>query len=227
MNQLITGRSSAIMFKYVNYHNHDPLPFLINSYSTSSQFGAGGRRPDRQSGRNQEQRGAMNDMYRPSFFEMVAQDRLICGLKPALTHIFTIIVRRFPRLDALLRYNEEIFSSMLYFLEKHYLREYDGSFSENFYGLRRVSTPASLQPDSGTYPSRALSRRAQRTALFFLVLFPYMKSRLDKFYTNSTSLVDEDGFSRLPVPPEERLFRCLSFVCSLVTLYPGKTASIN
>jgi peroxin-12 len=65
-----------------------------------------------------------DDIYRPSFFEMVASDRFIYGLKPALKHILNVLSTRHYLFHKLLKYHEEIFYGSLYILEKHYLEQY-------------------------------------------------------------------------------------------------------
>ena len=91
---------------------------------------------------------SVDDVYRPSFFELVAAERLIIGLKPALKHILTVLSRRSDLFLTLVRYNEEVFHLLLYFLEKHYLEQYEGSFSENFYGLKRVRITPQIHSSS-------------------------------------------------------------------------------
>jgi peroxin-12 len=74
---------------------------------------------------------------RPSYFEMVAAARLILGLKPALQYVLNFVGRFHPRLGLLGASTNEIFFALLYLIERHYLSNFDGSFSENFYGLKR------------------------------------------------------------------------------------------
>lgn len=213
------------------------------------------------------------DAFRPSFFEMVAAERLVSGLKPALKHLCTILATRHPRLDGLRRYSDEIFYSLLFALERHYLSEHDASFAEHFYGLRRIAVNTNLPPAvaremqqpeaystalfgmeavqaaaqqakqaaaaaaaagsaastaaaagsiaasaSPVLPasssassaaashsfSRPLSLEDRQRALFFLVVMPMLKSRLDALFVRWRDGVDEEGFEEAPYVPAQR-----------------------
>jgi hypothetical protein len=69
-------------------------------------------------------------MYSLVLSPQIAQERLIEGLKPALKHIISALARQYNQLRPLVKYNEEIFSAMLYFLQSHYLSEYGESIDE-------------------------------------------------------------------------------------------------
>lgn len=76
-----------------------------------------------------------------SFFEMVAQDRLVPTLKPAFAYVLSSLARWYPRFSApLINYREELFYGLVYLLEAHYLRAHSASFGEQFYGLKRLRT---------------------------------------------------------------------------------------
>jgi hypothetical protein len=79
-----------------------------------------------------------------------------------------------------------------------FLRNADGSFSENFYGLKR----ARVSPED---PDKTLPflRRQRRLSLLFLVVIPYLKDKLDQWYNsnyghNAAALQagDVENFSR-------------------------------
>lgn len=109
-----------------------------------------------------------------TFFEMVAQERLIMGFKPALRHLLGVFSRANPRLSFLGQCSNEAFALIMYNLHKHYLKLYDSTFTENFFGLKRVR--ATLEKE------KALRTVDRRRALFCLVVGPYIKSRLDQWY---------------------------------------------
>ena len=158
----------------------------------------------------------------PSFFELYAQGTLIDGLRPAFSYGLTRLIESFETMHApssslgvvvpfqflgssVASWSSEIFYAILFLLENHYLREYDASFSENFYGLKRVSvklgrdyvpklvdklqTSPVLQKaleqavkeakELGETPLRDSDRRI---ALIFLIFVPYMKGVLDDWY---------------------------------------------
>jgi len=236
-----------------------------------------------------------DDLYRPSFFELAAADRLVAGLKAPLQHICKVVSRRHPSLTFLRRYSDELYAALVFALEKHYLEQHDASFGEHFYGLRRVaatswplissgtlakdaadpllysrrlfgveevqaasaqrkaaveremaavraaadadslgsassaaasaasiaasSSSAIAAPvarsDSSSVSSSSSSSAAplpgsssffsplrqadRRRALFFLVVVPYIKQRLDKLYIRLRDGIDEEGFQDVPV----------------------------
>src|SRR4051812_26720819 len=58
-----------------------------------------------------------DDVYRPSFFEMIAADRLIGSLKPSLHHLTTILSRRHSSFNILRKYNDELYYILTFILE--------------------------------------------------------------------------------------------------------------
>lgn len=163
-----------------------------------------------------------DDVYRPSFFEMVAADRLVSSLAPSFHHLTEVFARRHSSLAFLRRCSEEIFAGLTFALERHYLDEHDASFSENFYGLRRVRVLKS-RADAAQYSTelfgaeavqaaqaaaggggeaaaqttsifRPLDANDRQRALFFLVTLPYLKAKLDALYLRWRDGVDRDGF---------------------------------
>ena len=94
---------------------------------------------------------------------MIAADRLVPTFQPSFKHLTTILARRHPRtMTWLNRYSEEIFFGLSFALESHYLRAYDGSFGENFYGLKRIrtllhTTPTTAAPSSSSSSSSTLA----------------------------------------------------------------------
>ncbi|KAK4519843.1 uncharacterized protein ATC70_010086 [Mucor velutinosus] len=131
--------------------------------------------------------GSQEDAYRPSLFELVAQEKLKELLQPAVQYVLAIYAQRYPRL--LLRVvnnHEEFYAALMLLVERHYLKEWGGSFAENFYGLKRVST-AHLESIKFTSPinsqsSPALTSREISKSLLVLVGLPYVKCRLDLLY---------------------------------------------
>lgn len=130
---------------------------------------------------------SQEDAYRPSLFELVAQEKLKELLQPAVQYILAIYAQRYPRL--LLRVvnnHEEFYAALMLLVERHYLKEWGGSFAENFYGLKRVST-AHLDSIKFNSPinartSPALTTREISKSLLVLVGLPYVKCRLDLLY---------------------------------------------
>lgn len=194
----------------------------------------------------------MEDYRRPSYFEMIAQDRLIISLKPVLTHMFHALGRRSSLFARIARYDDEIFYALMFALERHCLDQYDASFAENFYGLRRVvvmdspvssssvpsasssltlpntlsspisatqhvarpgtaaaaasggpllMTPTTTLQQQSPVAIRSLKEMDRRRGLFFLVVLPYIKQKLDVYYerlTGANVSDDNDGFEAMP-----------------------------
>ena len=166
----------------------------------------------------------VEDIYRPSFFELIAADRLIPSLQPVIRHCLHLLSRHLP--FSLTAYHPECFHLLLLLLQRHYLRRYDSTFAENFYGLRRVRVQlpstfnyhpdspvighiygpqSSINPALASSPSSppptpalsALSALDRRRVLLFTVLVPYVRSRLDALYTQLHDGVGADGFPTL------------------------------
>lgn len=148
---------------------------------------------------------AVADSSVPSVFEVIAQESLVSTLKPAMHHVLRISAERNPQqFGRLLAYYDELYIALHFLLENYYLTHYDASFSENFYGLRRVTgdgtsqgsvvagaSDAAVADDMQVVRSkvRHLTRTEQRRSLFFLVVVPYIKSKLDRCYEHLSESV--------------------------------------
>ncbi|KAK9721538.1 ubiquitin-protein ligase peroxin 12 [Basidiobolus ranarum] len=139
--------------------------------------------------------GDNRDMYRPSLFELVAQDKMRDMLQPAVRYVLTVYAQRYPRyLLRIVNKFEEVFNVVMFFVERHYLRRYGGTFAENFYGLKRTRTQKIEESDK-------LTERDIYNSLFFSIGLPYLKSKLDSLYEKvsggSGALLFGDEFSAL------------------------------
>ncbi|CAI8601678.1 unnamed protein product [Vicia faba] len=121
---------------------------------------------------------------RPTFFEMAAADQLPRSLRAALTYSIGVLALRTPFLHKLLDYEDESFSLLMLVLEAHSLRTSDASFSESLYGLRRRPVNIKLNNDSAAAAATTsqLRRRQKLVSLVFLVVLPYLKSKLHSIY---------------------------------------------
>ncbi|OBZ91502.1 Peroxisome assembly protein 12 [Choanephora cucurbitarum] len=135
--------------------------------------------------------GSQEDAYRPSLFELVAQEKLRELLQPAVQYILAIYAQRYPRLlIKIVNNHEEFYALLMLLIERHYLKEWGGSFAENFYGLKRVSSTRSdrirfnAPVNSGSSPS--LTQREIIKSLLILVGLPYVKSKLDLLYQKTS-----------------------------------------
>ncbi|KAJ7688424.1 cyclin-dependent protein kinase inhibitor [Mycena rosella] len=83
-----------------------------------------------------------SDPLKPSLFELVAQEQLRDLLQPALKYVLAVFAQRYPRhLLRIVNRHEEFYAAIMLFVERHYLRTHNASFSENFYGLKRRRRP--------------------------------------------------------------------------------------
>jgi peroxin-12 len=108
------------------------------------------------------------------------------------------------------RWFDEIFTLLDFLLQQHYLSRTSASFSEHFYGLKRIvagSSPHLQRPASAGLPKEHLWKSAM-----FLVLLPYLKVKLEKL---ASSLREEDEYSIHP--PSSRWKR---FYRAFLAAYP-------
>lgn len=63
------------------------------------------------------------DPFRPSFFELIAQEQLSHLLKPAIRYVLTVLAQRNPRhLLRLVNRFDEVYAVLMCAVEHHYLR---------------------------------------------------------------------------------------------------------
>ncbi|KAM0753991.1 hypothetical protein T439DRAFT_322877 [Meredithblackwellia eburnea MCA 4105] len=148
--------------------------------------------------------GGGQDQYRPSFFELAAQDQLRDLLAPVARYVLAVFAQRNPRyLLRIVNSHDEFFSIAMFFVEKHYLNTWGASFAENFYGLkRRKRSPNSsntIQSEKGkvaaelTGKSDKLGKREIRLSLVGLILIPYLRSKAADLYDRLGGGIDIDG----------------------------------
>ena len=102
---------------------------------------------------------------------------------PAFEYFLTSLCNQHPSSSLfpnLLIRRHELFACISILLERHYLKHYESSFCENFYGLRRSVDPKNALPTSRKFSS-----------LVELVLVPYLCSKSKRFtqISNLVSLV--------------------------------------
>lgn len=67
--------------------------------------------------------GSFADPYRPSFFELIAQEQLAQLLKPAVRYVLTVLAQRNPRyLLRVVNRFDEIYALLMLAIDRHYLR---------------------------------------------------------------------------------------------------------
>ena len=127
---------------------------------------------------------------RPTFFELVAADKLMPSLRAALVYSVGVLVSRRPSLARLLDHEDEAFALFMLLVEWHSFATSDGSLAEGLYGLQRTRARGSraprTEPASRRQPRENAARRmtkSQRIAsVALLVGVPYARAKLDKLY---------------------------------------------
>lgn len=132
---------------------------------------------------------AGKDIFRPTFFELIAQEQLNEVFRPAVRFIVDIWRERTTFFRVILDSWESIYSLLLLLLEGYHLRVHGATFAEHFFGLRRQETAsARLLPLEAFERARErsqappLTRRQQWTSLFVVVVLPWLSKKCkDRF----------------------------------------------
>jgi len=110
------------------------------------------------------------DSVRPTVLEVVAQEGLITTLQPAFHQLIKVLAARLDPAAGAVRlltaFSDELFLVWNTSLQLHHLRLFSASFSENFYGLERLSE----------------KRPSLRVSYLWLVLFPYLQRKLEQLF---------------------------------------------
>ncbi|XP_071400284.1 peroxisome assembly protein 12 [Centroberyx affinis] len=123
---------------------------------------------------------------RPSVFELLAQESLMEAVRPALRHAAKVLAESHPsQFGFLWRRFDEVYLLLDFLLQNHFLSRRSASFSENFYGLKRVSS-------SGSGSGSGSDGTWRRRSLLLLCLAPYLRARLEAALARQR---DEDDFS--------------------------------
>lgn len=132
------------------------------------------------------------DDLKPSLFELLSEQQLAALLPPSLRYLLAVSTHRYPRyLLPVLNSFDEVYALLTLLVERHFLRAYGGSFTENFYGLKRARV---LRVKGGEIPRAQLGasdtvREAVKLGegdiwknLAVLVGLPWLKRKLDEGY---------------------------------------------
>jgi hypothetical protein len=132
------------------------------------------------------------DDLKPSLFELLSEQQLASLLPPSLRYLLAISTHRYPRyLLPILNSFDEVYALLLLLVERHFLRTYGGSFTENFYHLKRARV---LKVKGGEIPRAQLGasdtvRDAVKLGtgdvwknLAVLVGLPWLKRKFDEGY---------------------------------------------
>ncbi|XP_060081299.1 peroxisome assembly protein 12-like [Ylistrum balloti] len=111
---------------------------------------------------------------KPSIFEILAQESLMTTIRPALKHAVKVLAESRPdKFGWMIRWYDEIYTSLDLVLQNFYLRNHCSSFAENFYGIKRV-------PLSGMSVGDKLPPQIFWKSIVCLALIPYIKHKIDK-----------------------------------------------
>ncbi|KAH7130410.1 Pex12 amino terminal region-domain-containing protein [Dendryphion nanum] len=132
------------------------------------------------------------DDLKPSLFELLSEQQLASLLPPSLRYLLAVSTHRYPRyLLPILNSFDEVYALVMLLVERHFLRTYGGSFTENFYGLKRARV---FRTKNGEVPRAQLGaadsvREAVKLTngdvwknLAVLVGLPWLKRKLDEGY---------------------------------------------
>ncbi|XP_011501431.1 PREDICTED: peroxisome assembly protein 12 [Ceratosolen solmsi marchali] len=119
---------------------------------------------------------------KPSIFEIAAHKSLAKILEPAAKRIITFLASIDPEKYAWLhQWSNEIYLISITVLQNYYLNNYSASFSETFYGLKRIA----LTDSKGT---AKLSNKQLKLSLIILVVLPYFQRKIEDLKNENTNL---------------------------------------
>ncbi|RWS30549.1 peroxisome assembly protein 12-like protein [Leptotrombidium deliense] len=108
---------------------------------------------------------------KPSIFESLAEDNLCTGLKSAFHYLSKIAAQSNPgKYSLIYEHFDEFYLLFDTLVQFTHLYVYKASFAEKVYGLRRIDK------------SGDLTLKNTVKSLFWLVSFPYLRSKLNTFY---------------------------------------------
>ena len=130
---------------------------------------------------------------RPTFFELVAADRLVSSLRSALVYSMRVLVSRRPSSSWILDREDECFAAFMTLVETHAFATSNGSMAEGLYGLQRKRWRGSrvrgrggerdaVDGVTGVKKTRALTRTERALSVLTLVAVPYAREKLDRLH---------------------------------------------
>jgi peroxin-12 len=132
------------------------------------------------------------DDLKPSLFELLSEQELAGLLPPTLRYLLAVATHRHPRyLLRILNNYDEVYALLSLAVERYYLRTFGGSFTENFYGLKREKilsvSGGEIKRTQLAVPDEVRERLKLNNAdvwrnLAVLVGIPYLKRKLDESY---------------------------------------------
>ncbi|CDR45622.1 CYFA0S19e01046g1_1 [Cyberlindnera fabianii] len=179
----------------------------------------------------------------PTLFEIISSDELSSLLSPSLRYIIVNYAQQYPRqLLALALRFDELNLVLRGALEWYFLRKWNATFTDKFYGLKRASKVNVEVHDEGNKifdlieSRRRLSRLQILGSLINVVGIDYIKEKLDVKYEQLKAkvalkqlrIIDWDTWVRVwfvkLYPSFKKLLKVLNIVCQLAYL-SGRTKS--
>lgn len=177
-------------------------------------------------------RGTFDDQ-KPSLFEVLSEQQLNALLPPTLRYLLTVATQRHPRyLLRALNSFDELYALLMLLVERHYLRTRGGSFTENFYGLKREKAlrgevpRASMAAPHLVRDTLKLTSRDVWMNLAVLVGVPYLKRKLDEGHEiNAPRALLGAAYTRMPDNPTLRDRFVHYYRWFLTNIYPSVNAA--
>ena len=107
----------------------------------------------------------------------------LLSLPHSLSFSFQVFARHRPSLHRVLAWEDELFALVSLVLDRAALNASAASFAETLYALRRAPVDAAA---AGGASRRPLTSREKRRTLAFLVLAPYLRSKMEALYMRNT-----------------------------------------
>ncbi|KAL0269985.1 UNVERIFIED_CONTAM: hypothetical protein PYX00_007547 [Menopon gallinae] len=133
---------------------------------------------------------------KPSLFDFIAQESLDSQLCAAIRRVVNFLSSNNDKFKFLSKYFTEIYYTGHLFLQLHYLKQFGATFTENFYGLKRVA----LQN-----PSSHLTKKELILSLLFCSVVPYLRHKLFE-------VADKIEYDLLPLERKKRKIQLLKSV---------------
>ncbi|KAF9263665.1 hypothetical protein L218DRAFT_327709 [Marasmius fiardii PR-910] len=134
-----------------------------------------------------------SDPLKPSLFELVAQEQLRDLLQPALKYVLVVFAQQYPRyLIRVVNRHEEFYALIMFFVERHYLRNHD---------LPYIETNKTQAAVGGIPPGERLGDPDIRRSLLFLIGIPYFRAKAQDYYEElgggiSSDILEEGRLQR-------------------------------
>ncbi|KAH6724612.1 Pex12 amino terminal region-domain-containing protein [Leptodontidium sp. MPI-SDFR-AT-0119] len=150
------------------------------------------------------------DDHKPSLFELLSEAQLASLLPPSLRYLLAVATHRHPRyLLRILNSFDELYALLMLLVERHYLKTHGGSFTENFYGLKREKAlsvgeipRANIAAPTHVREALILSNADIWRNLAVMVGLPYVKRKLDESYDiNAPRALLGASYTRMPANP--------------------------